>query len=70
MKKGQYRFNKKEKQIISLMINAAYNDEDTPPEEVLKKLYNGNKNQYYTDFLMWNKISRDKIRKIAKHWPG
>jgi hypothetical protein len=74
MRKGQYKFNKKEKQIISLMINAAYSYNeaygDTPPEVVLEKRYNGNENRYYSDFIKWNKIPRNKIRKISKNWPG
>ena len=71
MKKG-YRFNKKEKQILYLILNAAMIEEfgDRRPEDVINEVYNGDENAYLTKMIKWHDIPRDKIRKLAKKWLG
>jgi len=72
VKKGQYRFNKKEKQILYLILNAAMIEEygDRRPEQVVENDYNGDEDAYLNVMLKWHNIDRNYLRKIAKHWPG
>ena len=68
--KRQYRFNKKEKQILFLMLHAAMDEYDKRPEDVVNESYNGDENAYLTQMVKWHNIPREKIRKLAKKWLG
>ena len=68
----KYKFTEKEKQILFLMLNAARNEEfgDKRPEDVVRDSYDGNEDAYLSRMLRWHNIDREKLRKIAKNWPG
>ena len=68
----KYKFNKKERQILHLFLNAQMVEEfgDRRPEDVINEVYNGDENAYLTQMVKWHNIDRNYLRKIAKHWPG